>query len=408
MAKMVDKKGAEDSNYPLPTQPKVILSHQQPYPGYPVKAKIRLRTASKTSLRGSDIIVGSPITIRPVKTKTAGTGAHPSPKGIEPLEDWSPSASLSSVPNSSSWSRLEKDLYLQSNGVFNPAEVARHRRIIPNQFPTSTGSLGSEQEVYGRVSVVTPTMSSRVQYHEQLWASFEAQTWPDKELIVVETHEVEPSPFLSKKAREDPRLVFLSFKIPENAEDFTVGLKRDMTLYLATGEFVANFDDDDVYSAVYIERMIGELQHRGLEALTFSGWYNFFDRNGVCTYTSQDCWDEDEVEDNLYGFGFSYVHRRRPGLLSPYPNIEFAEDLPFMMNLMKHYGEGAVGLMPDSSGLCIHMVHRSNSTVDPLYTREVPREELVGLEVAKLPIFVEYLEAKDAAACWPTWWDSMP
>eukprot|EP00441_Pelagodinium_beii_P001947 CAMPEP_0197699808 /NCGR_PEP_ID=MMETSP1338-20131121/121107_1 /TAXON_ID=43686 ORGANISM="Pelagodinium beii, Strain RCC1491" /NCGR_SAMPLE_ID=MMETSP1338 /ASSEMBLY_ACC=CAM_ASM_000754 /LENGTH=86 /DNA_ID=CAMNT_0043283337 /DNA_START=36 /DNA_END=293 /DNA_ORIENTATION=+ len=86
-------------------------------------------------------------------------------------------------------------------------------------------------------------MSSRQQYHEQLWACFEAQDWPDKELVVVETYESTPSSFLAQKAKEDERFVHVAFQ-RDRHEDFSVGLKRDMTLHLASGEYVVNFDDD--------------------------------------------------------------------------------------------------------------------------------------------------------------------
>jgi len=180
-----------------------------------------------------------------------------------------------------------------------------------------------------------------------------------------------------------------------------------MTLHLASGEFVVNFDDDDIYSAGYMQTMVGELQTRGLVALTLSSWFNYFESTGVCGYSSADCWEEDEIEDNLYGFGFSYVHRRSFGLSCPYPNVDFAEDAPFMYKLKELCGDAAVGLRPDTEGLCMHIVHRANSTEDPTFSREVPHEELLTLEVAALPFFRDYLEAR-ANFWWPSLWYHMP
>ena len=50
-------------------------------------------------------------------------------------------------------------------------------------------------EVCGRVSVVTPTTASRARFHPQLWQCFVDQSWPDKELVVVETYHDQPSAF---------------------------------------------------------------------------------------------------------------------------------------------------------------------------------------------------------------------
>lgn len=294
------------------------------------------------------------------------------------------------------WSRLERDLFLQSGGAYHAGEMARRRRVPGGKLPAGAGT-GAAQQVPGRVSVVTPTTGSRQHYHEQLWGCFEAQTWPDKELVVVETYVDAPSAFFQRKAKEDDRLVYISLRVAGEEEDFTVGLKRDMTLHLASGEFVANFDDDDVYAARYAAEMVGELRARGLAAVTLSSWFNFFVRRGVCGYSEPASWgplDQEDLEANLYGYGFSYVHRRREALALPYPNADFAEDLPFMLKLREALGDDAVLLKADEAGLCMHIVHRANSTVDPEFSRELSPEELAELEVASSPAFQRYLSGQ--------------
>merc|ERR1712232_1471399 len=106
----------------------------------------------------------------------------------------------------------------------------------------------------------------------------------DKELIVVESYEDYPSEFLRQKAKEDDRLVHVCFRRFLD-EDFSVGLKRNMTLHLASGEFIVNFDDDDVYAASYVQRMVGEMKNRGLVGITLSAWYNYFVSEGEIGYT---------------------------------------------------------------------------------------------------------------------------
>ena len=118
-------------------------------------------------------------------------------------------------------------------------------------------------EVVGRVSVVTPTTASRARFHPQLWQCFVDQSWPDKELVVVETYHDEPSAFFRRIAQEDPRLKYIAIKRPVG-EDLTVGAKRNLTILLASGQYCVNFDDDDLYANRYVERMVGEMKKRFL------------------------------------------------------------------------------------------------------------------------------------------------
>ena len=105
-------------------------------------------------------------------------------------------------------------------------------------------------EVVGRVSIVTPTTASRARFHPQLWQCFLDQSWPDKELVVVETYHDEPSAFFQSIALVDSRLKYIAIKRPLG-EDLTVGAKRNLTILLASGQYCVNFDDDDLYSDRY-------------------------------------------------------------------------------------------------------------------------------------------------------------
>lgn len=296
-------------------------------------------------------------------------------------------------PGAERWTRFEKDLFVLSGGSYSPDEMARRRRI-PRHLAT-----GSSTEVMGRVSVVTPSMCSRQHFHEMLWASFEAQTWKDKELIVVESYEDEPSAFLAQKAKEDSRLVHVCFQRSEG-EDFSVGLKRDMTLHLASGEFIVNFDDDDIYAPTYITKMVTEMCARRLQGLTLSSWYNYFVTTGAVGYADpRKVWEEpvedmsqEAMDDVLFGYGFSYVHRRRPALALPYPNVGFAEDAPFFLGLRKALGNEKIGLKHDTEGLCMHLVHRANSAGHMPVARDVLESELPLLDVGS--IFQRYLDER--------------
>jgi len=248
--------------------------------------------------------------------------------------------------------------------------------------------------------MVTPTMWCRQKYHEALWACFESQTCPDKELVVLETYETSPSAFLRKKAREDSRLVHVCIRVAPG-KDFSVGLKRNMTLHLASGEYIVNFDDDDLYAACYAETMAVEMRQKGLCAVKLSSWYNFYVGTGECTYSDPSSWDEwasnqDELDAILYGYGFSYAHRRHVSLESPYPDVRFAEDAPFFLGLRNLYGPDKVKLLRDEAGICVHIMHHTNSA-EVLGTDDIDDEDIDDLAIAKLAPFKAYRAAATLA-----------
>ena len=267
-------------------------------------------------------------------------------------------------------------------------------------------------EVSGRVSVLTPTTASRARFHEQLWQCFLDQTWPDKELVVVETYtqNQQSSKVFTKLVKAgEKRLKYLAIEVDENG-DFTVGAKRNLTVLMSSGQYLVNFDDDDLYATVYVERMVNEIRQRSLVALTLSAWHNFFESRDRCGYSTPGCWepeDHEEYEGILYGYGFSYVYLRALALSFPYPNLAFAEDAPFMLKLREKMGASRVGLKEDVEGLCLHIVHPTSSTPDPAVETMLTEEELNGLVVPdstacrlhlKRPWFQSLW-----TSCWFTW-----
>lgn len=320
-------------------------------------------------------------------------------QGIEPLEDWTHTVTL--PKGSEGWTQFEQDLYLQSDGVYHPQEMESLRRHVPG-FVVRSGT-GFKSEMRKRVSIVTPTISSRQHYHEQLWECFQAQDWPDKELVVVETYQTSPSAFLTEKAKECEQFVYVAIK-RDLDEDFTVGLKRDMTLHLASGEYIVNFDDDDIYAASYVSTMVREMQEKNLDALTLSAWHNFYCRTGACGYSDSDCWDamdQEELDEVLYGYGFSYVYKRSVALLFPYPNADFAEDAPFLLKLRDVFGKDRVALKKDDAGVCMHIMHQSNTTDDCNFSRQLSESEVLDLKVATLPAFQNYLDQQSRSLWFP-------
>lgn len=279
---------------------------------------------------------------------------------------------------------LEQALYYQSAGKWDPESLRRLRRP-----PPASGC---------RVSVVTPTTSRRSKFHPQLWECFTAQSWRDKELIVLETHQGRPSEFFQSLGAEN--VVYISLE-----GDCSIGCKRNLGILLASGQVIVNFDDDDIYGPSYVSSMVRELQRKNLVALTLSAWYDFDTRMNRCGYVDPEALTDLDlpnsnladaakteleklrrsgVEGAVYGYGFSYVHLREPGLQHPYPDTKMCEDIKFMLQLRDAFGP-RVGLRKDLEGICLHIMHGGN-TADSMLHRAVSADEIARLDVSKLQI----------------------
>ena len=222
--------------------------------------------------------------------------------------------------------------------------------------------------------------------------------------MVVETYHDEPSAFFQSIPRVDSRLKYFGIKRPVG-EDLTVGAKRNATILLASGQYIVNFDDDDLYADRYAEHMVTAMQQRNLVAVTLSGWHNFFEARGSAGYSEPKSWDaedEDEMDEILYGYGFSYVHLRVMALFFPYPNLAFAEDAPFMLKLRQKMGGDRVGLLEDVEGLCLHIVHSKSSTPDPDISHELTEHQLNRLAVSDTNGFDLFMETYANSFSWFT------
>ena len=98
--------------------------------------------------------------------------------------------------------------FVRQDVVPNAVNIKKHRltpleRELEAVEGISLTELGQPvPEVLGRVSIVTPTTASRARFHPQLRQCFVDQSWPDKELVVVETYHNEPSAFFQRGGME--------------------------------------------------------------------------------------------------------------------------------------------------------------------------------------------------------------
>lgn len=289
------------------------------------------------------------------------------------------------------WDERECMLWFLTEGRFHPRQTVAEGRnkggdIEAVEYGGPEGLDGRK----GRVSVVSPTTESRHKFHEQLWRCFQSQSWPDKELVIVETYQDSCSSFFQSLAEKDERLVYLKYK-RGRSEDWSIGLKRNIGAHVATGEYIANFDDDDLYAPEYLGTMVNQLELRKAQAITLSSWFIFDMKSTRWSFCDTIAWglaqglDESapDVKAWAFGYGFSYLNRRRASLETPYEDRDMGEDYNFIQRVQAQRGDKSVQLYHDDCGICVHVQHGGN-TSNTFPIREVSKEEAADLDVAEL------------------------
>jgi glycosyltransferase involved in cell wall biosynthesis len=232
-----------------------------------------------------------------------------------------------------------------------------------------------EGVVSRKVSVVTPTYG-RGHHMQRLYTAFEAQTWADKELVVLDDSS-EASLFMQNLS--DPRVRYV-----HEPKRMSVGEKRNRLADMATGELIAHFDDDDYYAPRYLERMASYLE--SCEMVKLSGWFAWSTTHRAFFY-----WDtaaaanvhfmvesnkpikvfdiskktENEkalwVQKNLVGYGFSYAYTKALWQDNPFPMSQHGEDRVFLQDVLRKNRE--VGMFADREGLALVVRHVHDSSV---------------------------------------------
>ena len=249
------------------------------------------------------------------------------------------------------------------------------------------------------VSVVVPTMPSRRWAHRSIYECFCHQTWPSKELLVLETGgNTCASPFWRDVAREDERVVY-----KYEARDVLLGPKRNRFLAMAEGAVIAQFDDDDIYGDEYLDRMVAALLGDCLDdrdcaddgvlaallaaprLAQLASWVGYdVASSTILLYdaAADKAADERGAADRLaegkaaqgfgwhsryYGYGFSYVFTLAYQRRSPFPdNMHLHQDYVFVCAGAARAQAHFVCFDDDlERPIVVHIRHEGSSTDNP-------------------------------------------
>ena len=228
-----------------------------------------------------------------------------------------------------------------------------------------------------KVSVIVPT-KNRQHFFRPLYECFREQTYPDKELVILDDSMHASSYF---RAIGDPRVRYY-----HASAGMSLGRKRNLLVEVAKGEVIAQFDDDDYYAPNYLQVMLDSMGDAHLAKLT--GWYVYMAGGYAKSADFFGYWDTAvaegecyaltpgggaeirvglEVADcNLFGYGFSYVFQKRIFEHVRFPDLNFAED--YELTVRVRNAGLQIAHRPDDRGLVLHMIHTNNcSRVFPQY-----------------------------------------
>ncbi|KAK7253521.1 hypothetical protein SO694_000011071 [Aureococcus anophagefferens] len=201
------------------------------------------------------------------------------------------------------------------------------------------------------------------------------------ELVVLDTGDA-PSPFFSgdPAATADARVRYAHR--PGGAyDDDATGAKRNELVQKARGAVVVQFDDDDVYTPRYVERVLSAMRGAGAALFKLSAW-KWFDAARAAKPDADDAkllhWYDNERDKTTgycanytaagwhsrkWGYGFSFAFDRAVALRHPFPPTYLGEDYDFVMELLAaRVPVVAYRDDPDDS-VVLHVLHNNNSSV---------------------------------------------
>ena len=277
---------------------------------------------------------------------------------------------------------LSNDVQLGAAGVrrYTAANTTAAARLdaAPAVLPRSSRERGDAERAAAEaavlVSVVVPTTAKRATFHGMLYSCFASQTHPSLELLILDTGAA-PSPFFTSDAavRKDRRV-----RYSHSEEDAPTGAKRNALIEKARGQVIVQFDDDDVYTPRYVERILSAMKGSNASVCKLSAW-KWFDAARAAQGGSKILHYYDNEVDKAtgydrsstaagwhsrkWGYGFSFAFDRDAALECPFPPTFLGEDYDFIMLLRdRGYTMAAFSDDPDSS-IVLHVLHNNNSSV---------------------------------------------
>lgn len=175
-----------------------------------------------------------------------------------------------------------------------PRSRAEHwysAKLVDRGKPVFEGNVAFDQNdgqrgLQSLVSCLMVTRSERLDLARRAIACFQAQTHSRKELIIVadgHAHEIEER--IESLADERIRLIHLS------DDGHTLGRLRNVAVSHARGDYVMQWDDDDLYHPRRIEMQLSAVMSLGADACLLSRWQIWWPKRQRIATSKKRAWE---------------------------------------------------------------------------------------------------------------------
>jgi len=176
-----------------------------------------------------------------------------------------------------------------------------------------------------RISCLTVTQPSRYALLEQCVRDFDAQSYPNRELLIVHDGGEHFQVALEALARKFPRS---SIRMHQADGGLTLGKLRNLAVQNAEGSLVCQWDDDDRYHPLRLEIQQAELRAQNADFSFLMDQLHWFP-NSQELY-----WDNWEVEAYPMNFIPGTLMGRKEKMPA-YPDARRGEDSAVVMSLLR-------------------------------------------------------------------------
>jgi glycosyltransferase involved in cell wall biosynthesis len=144
------------------------------------------------------------------------------------------------------------------------------------EFPTTTP----------RVSCVMVTRG-RMQFVKHAYRQFKSQLWPNKELVIVSANVTEP---LEELASSDSDIILIGA-----AKSLPLGELRNLSIARSTGDFICQWDDDDLYDPQRLSISMAILMRASVSAVFLSRLLLWWQRRNLLSISHLRVWEASMV-----------------------------------------------------------------------------------------------------------------
>jgi len=161
--------------------------------------------------------------------------------------------------------------------------------------------------------------NNRVNQLKNAIACFDAQTYVDKELVIVcLSNDKSSVEFLAQMKNH-----FITYFLVEDSEHLTLGDLRNIAIEKASGSYICNWDDDDWYHPDRLKIQMWEMRFNGMPASILSYLLLYNTNTGDAYITNKRQWENSICCEKKLLEEYSIK----------YPSLDKGEDTPFVSRL---------------------------------------------------------------------------